>query len=220
MISIVKPEVTLLDHCGNDLSVVNAARVSFYKTSDFDNGELRNGDVKLIQYLAKHEHTSPFNHAFISIRVKTSLAMARQFVKHSYLPWNEVSRRYVSIAPEFYEPIWREKADNVKQGSAGEILDTPRLAEISTVFWLSIEEAYQAYNRLLDLGVCPEQARFVLPLNTMTEWVWSGTLYAWSRMCNLRLGEHAQQEAREIAEEVSKIIQPLFPVSWKALTND
>lgn len=202
-------EVTLLDSCGTDLSVVNAARVSFEKVST----ELTDKDAKLISYLARHKHTSPFNHAFASFRVKAPIFVARQLVKHKFLPWNEVSRRYVQSEPEFYIPeVWRKAAENVKQGSSEEpAVLSMRHAEVLT------QTALMTYNNLLSEGVCPEQARMVLPQNTMTEWIWSGTLGAWADMCRLRLDPHAQKETREVAEKISLRMADQFPVSWDAL---
>lgn len=206
---VAKMEVTLLDHCGNDLSVVNAARVSFAKVSD----ELTDKDSKLIQYLAKHKHKSPFNHAFMSFRVKAPIFVARQLVKHEYLPWNEVSRRYVTDEPEFYFPdYWRKAAENVKQGSSDE--------EARVVHWViqdHVSDTLDMYSQMLEAGVCAEQARMILPQNTMTEWIWSGTLFAFAKMCKLRLDSHTQKETREVAQMVAEKAEMLFPVSWKAL---
>lgn len=205
-------EVTLLDSCGSDLSVVNAARVSFEKVSE----ELVEKDAKLISYLARHKHTSPFNHCFASFRVKAPIFVARQLVKHKFLPWNEVSRRYVNSEPEFFVPeFWREKADNVKQGSSDMEVSEPW----KVAGWASnaTNSALFAYNAMLEEGVCPEQARMVLPQNTMTEWIWSGTLGAWADMCRLRLDPHAQKETREVAEKISLRMADQFPVSWDAL---
>ena len=218
-------QVTLIDHMGSDLSVVNAARVSFHKESEWEkNGkfggtdqDLAEKDEKLINYLAKHKHFSPFNHTFISMRIKAPIFVARQLVKHRFMPWNEVSRRYVDDEPEFYFPeYWRKKADNVKQGSSEEPVDVADLhVEDSVEFQL----LYQ-YNNLLAKGVCAEQARMILPQNMMTEWIWSGTLGAWCDMLRLRLDPHTQYESRIVAQKAREIIEPLFPVSVKALLND
>jgi len=204
--------VDYVQHCGSDLSVVNAARVSFDKVST----EFVDQDARLISYLAKHKHTSPFNHSFITVRVKAPIFVARQLVKHKFMPWNEVSRRYVDSAPEFYFPeYWRKKADNVKQGSSEMSVDVnPAWTEHALAIPLA------EYARLLSLGVCPEQARMVLPLNTMTEWMWSGTLGAFCDMLRLRLDPHTQYESRVVAQKIKDIIEPLFPVSVKALLNE
>lgn len=216
--------VELIDYMGSDLSVVNAARVSFDKESDWEYSDyggqahrilgLSGKDTKLIYYLAKHKHKSPFNHAFLSFRVKAPLVIARQLVKHEYLPWNEVSRRYVDSEPEFYIPKqWRKKADNVKQGSSEEVVEDLDLSLVYETF----NTAYDSYQSLLDSGVAAEQARMVLPQAMMTEWIWSGSLYAFMKMCKLRLDPHTQKETREVAERVFKEIESLFPVSAKAL---
>ena len=214
--------VDLLDFCGDDLSVVNAARVSFAKQSEFvecvdDNTkeyvkDLSPHDKRLIHYLAKHKHKSPFNHAFMSFRVKAPIFVARQLVKHEYLPWNEVSRRYVTEEPEFYFPeYWRKAADNVKQGSSDVGIPPPLDTDDITMNCLSL------YKDMLSDGICPEQARMILPQNTMTEWIWSGTLFAFAKMCKLRLDSHTQKETREVAQLIAERAEHLFPVSWKAL---
>lgn len=213
--------VTLINHCGDDLSVVNAARVSFEKESDWledMEGILTVGDVKLVNYLAKHKHFSPFNHAFLSFRVKAPIFVARQLVKHRFMPWNEVSRRYVDSEPEFYVPNeYRIKAENVKQGSGG-------VHAMSRSFERDIrshcEDSLDQYNQLLKNEMCPEMARMILPLNTMTEWIWSGTLGAFADMLKLRLDPHTQKESRDVAELIYAQALPLFPVSLKALLEN
>ena len=215
-------KATYLDHMGNDLSVVNAARVSFNKTSKMvctdhikGNYELSKGDTRLINYLAKHEHTSPFGHAFASFHIKAPIFVARQLVKHSYLRWNEVSRRYVDDEPEFYKPdTWRGRSADKKQGSEGEV----KLGTLDTAIVLdSPYEALCAYKALLGAGVAPEQARMVLPQSTMSEWYWSGSLDAFARMCNLRLKTDTQRETQLVAQQIDQIMLGLFPVSWEAL---
>lgn len=211
--NIADMSVEFLDHMGSDLTVVNAARVSFAKEHDeFDHTT----DRGLIRYLAKHNHWSPFAHCSASFRVKAPIFVARQLVKHTVgFSWNEVSRRYVNDEPEFYIPeVWRKAAANVKQGSSDEAADiSPQFAERAS------EDALATYNILLMEGVCAEQARMVLPQNTMTEWIWSGTLYAWARMCSLRLDSHTQKETREIAQLVSDTMVEVFPTSWEFLMN-
>jgi len=205
--------VSYINHCGSDLSVVDAARVSFNKVSELVNGELSSGDAKLINYLAKHKHTSPFNHCFLTVRVKAPIFVARQLVKHKFMPWNETSRRYVQDEPEFYLPdIWRGKADNVKQGSSNEPVMLPLSKYIDT-----IKESLANYEEALELGCCAEQARVLLPQNTMTDWVWSGTLGAFCDMLKLRLDSHTQYETRVVAEKISDIVKDWFPISHKAL---
>lgn len=215
--------VELLDHMGSDLSVVNAARVSFDKESEWEgvwsDPCLSDKDTKLISYLARHKHTSPFNHCFASFRVKAPIFVARQLVKHKFLPWNEVSRRYVDSEPEFYIPEeWRGKPENVKQGSGGK----PRFHDTLLNEWVreSTEECADLYWSLIRGGVCPEQARMVLPQNTMTEWVWSGSLGAWADMCRLRLDSHAQKETREVAEKIAVSLKEIYPVSFAALIEN
>ena len=207
--------VTYIEHMGSDLSVVNAARVSFDKESDWDEeGYLDNRDAKLIKYLADHQHKSPFNHCFISFRIKAPIFVARQLVKHKFLPWNEVSRRYVDSEPEFFFPEhWRVKADNVKQGSSDVVTSAP----LDTVE--IIRNCLSLYQEMLDDNICPEQARMVLPQNTMTEWIWSGSLGAFADMCRLRLDSHTQQETREVAVQVAEHLKTFFPVSYAALLN-
>lgn len=219
-------KVNYVQHCGNDLTVVNAARVSFDKESAGDTEDQRQRDAKLISYLANHGHKSPFNHCFLTFRVKAPIFVARQLVKHKFMPWNEVSRRYVDTDPEFYFPEhWRARAENVKQGSSEDAIDLAPLLHMETENGCvsTPEEMAQAslttYDALLQLGVCPEQARMVLPQNIMTEWYWSGTLGAFADMCNLRLDPHTQQETREVAQFINDIILQLFPLSWKALTK-
>ena len=211
-------EVTYVDHMGSDLSVVNAARVSFNKKSDWlprvHNGEkkaLSQKDMKLIRYLANHKHTSPFGHAFASFHIKAPLFVARQLVKHKFLRWNEVSRRYVDDDPEFYKPLdWRGRADNVKQGSYGTVKSNANVPYFN-------DTMLGVYKQLLDEGVCPEQARMVLPQSMMTEWYWSGSLDAFADMCRLRGMPDTQQESREVAAYISDKMMKLFPVSWAAL---
>jgi thymidylate synthase (FAD) len=218
---IVNMDVEYVDHMGSDLSVVNAARVSFDKESELDdNGELTTADQKLINYLAKHNHWSPFAHTSVSFRVKAPIFVARQLVKHTVgFSWNEVSRRYVDSEPEFYLPdVWRARADNVKQGSSNNTVD--RNEDMKTAVYEAVKESLHTYNYMLDWGVCPEQARMVLPQNTMTEWIWTGSVYAFARMCQLRLDSHTQVETREIAQMISEHMISLYPISWKVLLND
>ena len=211
-------EVTYINHMGDDLSVVNAARVSFGKKSDWmmrvHNGEakvLQHKDDKLIKYLAREKHKSPFNHAFATFHVKAPVFVARQLVKHEYMPWNEISRRYVDSDPEFYVPdVWRGRAQDKKQGSAGVVKTNANIEYHNNVM-------LQLYKQQLDEGVSPEQARMHLPQSMMTEWYWSGTLYAFAKMCGLRLKEDTQAETRIVAEKIEDVMAKLYPVSWEAL---
>ena len=223
---------------GDDLDVVNSARVSFNKESSWESyevvdddfteyqikGVLAEKDAKLIKYLAKHKHFSPFNHSFITCRVKAPIFVARQLVKHRFMPWNEVSRRYVDDEPEFYVPHeYRLKADNVKQGSSDlttELFVNPwghKECKINDVHHQHIDAALTLYRSLLDQNICPEQARMVLPQNMMTEWIWSGTLGAYCDMLRLRLDPHTQYESRIVAQKIRDLILPVFPVSVSAL---
>ena len=211
-------KTTLIDHMGNDLSVVNAARVSFGKSSSMDEDNmgvwhLKQGDTKLIKYLAKHKHISPFGHCFVSWHIKAPIFVARQLVKHKFLRWNEISRRYVDDEPEFYVPdVWRGKSADKKQGSEGVVEDYNTTA---LPIWHT--DALNYYSMLLDSGVAPEMARMVLPQSTMTEWYWSGSLDAFARMCHLRCASDTQYESRIVADQISGVMRDLFPVSWDAL---
>lgn len=230
---ISKMQVDLIDKLGSDLSVVNAARVSFHKESQWKikNGPegwedceyvLADNDRKLIKYLAKHNHWSPFAHAFVSLRIKAPIFVARQLVKHQVgLSWNEVSRRYVDDEPEFWFPeVWRKRpTGSVKQGS-GEVFFGGANEYQQIIAKNITEDCFFKYKILLTNGVAPEQARMILPQNTMTEWIWSGSLMAFARVCNQRLDPHAQLETQEVAKMIADIVEPLFPVSWKELVNN
>jgi thymidylate synthase (FAD) len=214
-------KVTYLDHMGSDLSVVNAARVSFGKTSEMDITDpcgypkLKGTDEKLIKYLATHKHYSPFGHAFASFHVSMPVFVARQLVKHKFLRWNEISRRYVSDTPEFYHPdVWRGKAADKKQGSEGVVKLEGVDEQIVDAY---AAEALTAYQVLLEAGVAPEQARMVLPQSTMTQVIWSGSLDAFADMCNLRCKPDTQLETRLVANQICDKMRELFPVSWLSL---
>jgi thymidylate synthase (FAD) len=249
---MVMIKVTYIDHMGSDLSVVNAARVSFGKvsdgeriefdllhhdpevikasvakykadgwvvTSDLDDWKIivqrpTGRDSKLISYLANHKHISPFGHAFASFHVKAPIFVARQLVKHKFLRWNEISRRYVDDEPEFYQPdVWRGRSADKKQGSEG-VVEFPSYY-VDRVMQTTIS----SYNILLARGVAPEQARMVLPQSTMTEWYWSGSLDAFASMCQLRCKPDTQYESRLVADQISEKMVELFPVSWEALMS-
>ena len=221
---------TYIDHMGSDLSVVNAARVSFGKRSDWEWSDeegatnytfgqedgkihlkLSDRDTKLIKYLAKHKHISPFGHSFASFHVKAPVFVARQLVKHKFLRWNEVSRRYVDDEPEIYlQEYWRGRSADKKQGSEGK-------ADTLVSLRYSYEAALGTYKQLLSDGVAAEMARMVLPQSMMTEWYWSGSLDAFSDMCRLRCKEDTQYESRLVADQISAEMAKLFPVSWAAL---
>ena len=205
-------ETTFIDRLGTDLSVANAARVSFGKTSEMDTSDvwgppvLKEKDHKLIKYLAKHKHISPFGHCFASFHIKAPVFVARQLVKHKFLRWNEISRRYVSDKPEFYKPQLREASLDKKQGSGDDMEDSVLDAVIEQA---GIEAAKQ-YTYLLARGVCEEQARMVLPTSLMTEWYWSGSLDAWADMCRLRCAPDAQHETWVVADQISQKMEELF----------
>lgn len=207
--------VEYVDHMGSDVNVVNAARVSFAKEVEEFNIEK---DTKLINYLAKHNHWSPLAHTSVSIRIKAPIFMARQFVKHQIgLVWNEESRRYIDEEPEFYKPKeWRERPSNVKQGS-GSNLEFEGSEWIEESFLSLTDEILGVYRSMIGDGVAPEQARMILPQSTMTNWIWTGSLVAFARIVKLRTEEHAQLEAQELAQKIAEVVEPLYPVSWKAL---
>lgn len=224
-----KINVTLVDHMGSDLSVVNAARVSFSKTSQWmsipeagpTEGLLTEGDEKLINYLAKHNHWSPFGHASLQFHIKAPVFVARQLVKHQVgLVWNEVSRRYVDDEVEFYQPEeWRGRPTNSKQGSSDEVININPKNSLVDDYNQVINSAQWTYKHLIEMGVAPEQARMVLPLSHMTEWYWSGTLMAFARICNLRCKSDTQLETQTVANLIDELSGELFPYSWEALRD-
>jgi thymidylate synthase (FAD) len=219
-----------MTHSGDDLLVVNAARVSFDKESDWEYGDycdqchdyhgpyLSKADTKLITYLAKHNHWTPFAHPQITLRMSAPVPIRTQAFKHKQgFVENEESRRYIKSTPELYVPDeFRKAAESVKQGRAG--------VHQRSEYWkkLYIETAtddMDVYESMIRDGVCPEQARFALPQGCMVNWVWTGSLAAYARFYKQRTDPHAQKEVQMLAEKVGEIIEPLFPVSWKALTN-
>ena len=227
---IAEISVQLVDHMGSDLLVANAARVSMAKESawvvEFNpvgsgplttRSVLSAADTKLLNYLAKHKHFTPFTHPQISFRIKAPIFVARQWFKHMVgITRNETSRRYVDDAPEFFLPeFWRSRPDgSIKQGSAGVHPDSPAWHDSVAEF---TKIANDLYTLMVADGVAPEQARMVLPQSMMTEWIETASLAAVCRACALRLDPHAQAETREVAERVAEIVAPLFPVSWSAL---
>ena len=203
----------LIDFMGTDLTVVNAARVSFNKKKE----KLDDGDISLISYLGRHKHLSPFGHCFATFRCRAPIFVARQLVKHKFLRWNEISRRYVKDEPEFDWPFkWRKQAEDKKQGS-GEDLEFDCHIHNST---LQHElNSIKLYEYLLKRGVCEEQARMILPQNMITEWYWSGSLDAFADMCNLRTKGDTQYETQLIAKDIAKHMSHHYPHSWGALTG-
>ena len=232
-------KATYIDHMGSDLSVVNAARVSFGKESEWDfsidgfTTVLKDRDVKLINYLAKHKHFSPFGHAFASFHVKAPIFVARQLVKHKFLRWNEISRRYVDDEPEIYLPeVWRGRSEDKKQGSSG-VVDLSKVnslgepyegrfgeADLDYTVYEDQHHMVNIYKKLIEQGVAPEQARMILPQSTMTEWYWSGSLDAFADMCILRCKEDTQYETRLVANQISEEMRHYFPHSWEALVSE
>lgn len=210
---LVKQSVELVDSAGGDLSVVNSARVSFAKEVQ----ELEHKDEKLIRYLAKHRHDTPFRHNFIQLKCKVPLFLARQLMKHQAgLTWNEESRRYIDHAPDFYiPPEWRARPEkSIKQGSQG-VVDG--VDSVQHLFERAMDTSLFTYEALLGEGVAPEMARMVLPQSMMVNFIWSGNLLAFFHVYSLRSGDGAQVEAKEFAELMREQIELVFPVSWKAL---
>lgn len=207
-------QVEYIAHSGDDLLVVNAARVSFAKRSD----KLSDEDKKLIHYLAKHKHWTPFAHPQVTLHIKAPVFVRTQCFKHKVgFVENEVSRRYVDDAPEFFHPgVWRQRPEvGIKQGS-GKPMD-----EQNSLFSKTMElyeRSLKEYEAMIESGVAPEQARMVLPQGVMTEWFWTGSLAAWARFYAQRTDPHAQRETSDLAKQCGSIISPLYPESWKALT--
>tara|TARA_R110000868_G_scaffold36105_3_gene128573 strand:+ start:8402 stop:9115 length:714 start_codon:yes stop_codon:yes gene_type:complete len=224
--------VEYVDHMGSDLTVVNAARVSFNKESSWDGDQhfsghikdrkLSDKDFKLIRYLAEHNHWTPFAHPQITLRIKAPISIRTQLFKHKVgFVENEISRRYVSYQPDLYFPYFRGKPTNgAKQGSEEFITDVRLKEELDTKYRKAAEECIKIYDELLEAGVAPEQARFVLPQGIYTEWWWTGSLSAFARVYTQRTDPHAQWEVQEYARAIGDIIDPLFPESWHVLTKN
>jgi len=217
--------IEYVDHMGSDLTIVNAARVSFNKESGWDkdregNEQLSDKDLKLVRYLAEHDHWTPFAHPQITLRIKAPIAIRTQLYKHKIgFVENEISRRYVSYEPDLYHPFWRGKpVGGAKQGSDEFIKDEKLKHIVEKQYKDSVENAIKTYNYMIDNGIAPEQARFVLPQGTYTEWWWTGSLSAYARVYSQRIEPHSQWEIREYAKAIDAIIRPLFPESWDVLT--
>lgn len=207
--------VEYIEHSGSDLTVVNAARVSL----DKHHAEFQENDIGLINFLARNNHWTPFGHPHITVRITVPIFVANQLKRHVVgFVLNEVSRRYIDSEPEFYDPeALGARAKNKKQGAKeGEFVENKEAFEI-------VDKVYNlcrsSYSELLKLGVAPEDARMILPLATYTSWYWTGSLYAYSRLYNLRIKEDTQRQTREVAKMLGDIIAPLFPISWKNLVN-
>jgi thymidylate synthase (FAD) len=208
-----KSLVQILEVMGNDLTVVNAARVSFSKESK----ELTDGDSKLIKYLARNHHISPFFHPQIRMRLKMPIFIAREWFRHTIgFARNEVSRRYVDSEPEIYFPEeLRARDSNLKQGSKNESIEANE--SVALVMKTAMEASVATYNTMLTANVAPEVARTVLPQSMYTEFIETASLYAYARLCKLRLDPHAQLEIRKYADAIDKQMVMHFPVSWAAL---
>jgi len=214
--------IEYLGHVGSDNSIANTARVSMQFDANWDGLPEDYTEVqrdKLINYLAKHRHTSPFRHTAITIRMNIPIFLARQLGKHQVgMSWNEVSRRYVDDEPTFYHPLeWRNKPEgSIKQGS-GDIhyADTHWQCSYDDF----VGNAIAFYEEMLADGVAPEMARMVLPQSMMTQVIWTGSLMAFAHVYKLRIDGHSQKEAQEFARELGEVISPLFPVAWKALVD-
>ena len=220
-------EVTLIDHMGSDLTVVNAARVSFNKESDWESipeagpvrDLLKESDEKLINYLAKHNHWTPFAHTSLQFRIKAPIFVARQLGKHQVgLVWNEISRRYVDYEPEFYYPeYWRGRPENKKQGSSEKEIDINPYHLMVDQYKQAMQTCSWTYQELLRKGVAPEMARMVLPQSMFTEWYWTGSHVSFARVCSLRIKIDAQEETRDIASLIEIECAKCFTISWDAL---
>ena len=214
---MTKIETKYINHMGTDLTVVNSARVSFGKT----HSEMTEGDAKLIKYLAKHRHTSPFGHCFASFHVKAPVFVARQLVKHKFLRLNEISNRNMDNDAEFYDPeVWRGRSEDKKEGSSDAQITHIGNDLVNSKVWLHNGRSLILYREMIDAGIAPEQARAILPLSTFTEWHWSGSLDAFADMAKLRLKDDTQEETRLVAQGIDKIMKFLFPLSWAALLEN
>lgn len=212
--------VEYIDHMGSDLMVANVARVSFAKESkeftykkDIEKGS----DEGIIQYLARENHWTPFGHPQIQFRIKAPVPIRTQcFKSKTGFVENEESRRYITTTPELFVPeYFRSKPDgSIKQGSGGV---HPESDIWKDVYTRVCGEAIKDYEAMIEDGVAPEQARFILPQGAMVNWIWTGSLAAYSRFCKLRQDSHAQAEVADVAEQISGELEKLFPVSWKAL---
>jgi thymidylate synthase (FAD) len=207
--------VELLETFGSDLTVVNAARVSFHKESN----EMTSRDSGLINYLATHNHNSPFFHPQLRFRIKMPIFIAREWFRHTVgFSRNEVSRRYVDEAPEVYIPTeFRKRDTNAKQGSKDEIVEMN--THVCKIYNDAMDLLLNTYTTMLEAEVAPEMARAILPQSMYTEFIETGSLAAYARLCGLRMDSHAQKEIQEFAKALDQLIEPKFPVSWKALNQ-
>ena len=210
--------IEYVNHMGSDLAVVNAARVSFGKHKE----TLDESDTKLIRYLVKHGHWSPFRHVSLSVRVECPIFVERQWFKHQVgCAANSISGRYVAFDEHYWTPeMFRKAAPNVKQGSSSAVLTSTDEASAVVAYELAMVTAFRSYTALLDLGVCKEQARAVLPLATFTQFIFTASLQAWWNFYRQRSDAHAQAEIRVYADALDTLIAPLFPVSWNAFKEN
>ncbi len=213
--------VRLVDAMGNDVSVVNAARVSFGKRVS----EISDRDVRLIKFLARHKHWTPFSHVMVTLHIRMPIAIARQWYRHTVgFTRNEMSRRYVKTTPTFFMPkFWREADENVKQGSKS--IPVEKNYEVNDIVMNFHQQARNLYDRLInEYKVCPEQARFILPQSLYTEFYETASLYAYARLYGLRANEdgsnHAQKEIEMYAKAVGEILRKIAPHSWSALVGE
>jgi thymidylate synthase (FAD) len=212
-----KGYVQLIEHMGSDLSVVNAARCSFDKVKE----EFDEKDTKLIKYLAREKHMLPFRHPQISLRIHIPIFVLRQLGKHQVgFSWSEVSRRYISTEPEFYEPeVWRKKPDkSIKQGS-GEDFSMGQQIDLVTKALISHHRSLSTYKDLLSMGTAPEMARMILPQSMYTTVYVTGSLLGWHHMYKERTTQTTQLESKEYAVAIGELMEELFPVSWEALNE-
>lgn len=215
-------KVELLDWMGNDLDIANAARVSFNKESEeftFRADKPKGSDEGLIEYLAKYDHWTPFAHTALKFRVAAPVPIRTQCFKHKVgMVENEESRRYISSTPEIFVPeFFRTKPEgSIKQGSAGK--------HYQSDLWIreyeeTAERSVNLYLEMIEDGVCPEQARFILPQGTIVNWIWTGNLMSFANFYNKRTDPTAQKEVEQVATQLGNLVKDIFPVSWKALTN-
>lgn len=209
-------KATLMDYMGSDLSVVNAARV----TMGVSHEEVKSNDERLIKFLAREKHVTPFRHTAISFRCEAPIAIARQLGKHQVgFSWNEKSRRYKDGDVSCFMPeTFFHRPENLHSGSGSE-MESESADKVKAVFEAAYDGAVAAYQGLVEAGIAPEQARFLLPQGMITEWVWTGSLYGWADLYRQRSSDHAQYEVRLFAAEVDKVLSELYPISWEALKN-
>lgn len=207
-----KKNVELIDKFGSDQTVVNCARVSFNKSIN----EMGEKDSRLIKYLLKHKHTSPFRHCFLQWRITAPIFILRQWQKHQIgCSWNEMSRRYVDTPPDVYKfEKWHSRPDKSLKQGAGEILNDQVSA--NEIYNEIIKASLKSYQDLLDLNVAPEQARAVLPQSMLTSCIWTASLQSALHFVSLRAASNAQSEIRQYSDLIANDIESFFPVTYKA----